>query len=286
MGIPLQSGGETYGVISFRSPKGTEYSDADLQLAEELGRRFDAWLERARLIEQLRRASEAKDEFMGMISHEMRTPLTIINGGARILSRTHVELTEEERAGLVADMERESVRLLSMVDNLLAMARVELTEELETEPVIVERVVRRAVDALEKRGFRALVRVDVAESVPLVEAHEASLDQVIRNLLTNAEKYSPEGTPVTVAIREAEGMIEVAVRDAGPGVPEDEVGRLFERFYRSSKTSLQVAGSGLGLPLCKRLVEGMHGTIRAGNRPEGGFEVVFTLPILAEEPLE
>jgi two-component system sensor histidine kinase KdpD len=104
---------------------------------------------------------------------------------------------------------------------------------------------------------------------------------VLTNLLTNADKYSPAEEPIEVQVRNEGELVSVSVSDHGPGVPPDEIDRIFESFYRSAQTSGTSPGHGLGLTVCRRLVEKMGGTIGAVNRPEGGLRVTFTMPVAA-----
>lgn len=230
------------------------------------------------------RASAAKDEFLGMMSHELRTPLTVINGGAQILERRLDELPPAARAEMITDIRRESERLLSIVDNLLVLARVDEEPAQELEPCRIGRLVRNVVNDFQRRNPERTISFSAEEKLPLVACRGGHFEQVMRNLLANALKYTPAGSPVDVRCERAEGgSVRVTVADRGPGVPPEELDIIFDRFYRSRRTEKLAGGSGLGLAICRRLLEMMGGTICAKNRDGGGLELSLELCAYADE---
>jgi len=282
MTVPLADAGVTCGAMTFLyGPGGRRYVDEDLGMALELGRRIGAWLERIRVIDELQRANQAKDEFLGLVSHELRTPLTVLTGGIRVLSRTAPSGIDDERRELLRQMDGEGERMLAMVENLLTLARIEVGDRPASEPLVLERVVAAAVRDERARNPRmAPVREAYAPDLPLVFADGASVRLIVRNLLENASKFADQRGPIDVSLtaaQDAPGVV-LHVCDRGPGVEPEELGRIFERFYRSPQTARQTRGSGLGLPLCKRLADAMGGSISAGLREGGGLEVAVMLP--------
>jgi len=266
---------------------GRRYGPRHLALMQEVGRRAGLALENVRLYNDLQRAIESKDEFLGVISHELRTPITTIYGGVRMLRSRGAHLGPEKSAQVLADMELEAERLFRMVEDLLALARLELGQRVEVEPVLVERVASRILSAYGERfpGRAFELRVE-GESRPAA-AQPVYLEQVIRNLLNNALRYSPPDSPIEMVVRyaeqEEEEVVEVHILDRGPGVPEEDLELIFERFYRSSANASRKAGRGIGLTVCKRLVEAQSGRIWARLREGGGLDVAFTLPIWQED---
>lgn len=288
---PLRARGRVFGVITFGVRKGNRsYSQPDLTLGEEIANRGALFIDNARLYTEaqqreaeLRRANETKDEFLSMMSHELRTPLTVINGGARILRARRDQLDEDTHASIIDDIEMESDRLFRMVENLLAMAHMEFMDDVTVEPVLIGRTLERVIEAFKHRRPDREVELTVDEAVSALAAEPTYLEQVARNLLSNADKYSQSGSAVEVRVSR-EGPREAAIRvlDRGIGIEPDEAERIFERFYRSQRTSKLVGGSGVGLALCKRLVEAMSGRMWARPRTGGGLEVGFTLPLYEE----
>jgi signal transduction histidine kinase len=231
-----------------------------------------------RLTAELRDANEVKDEFIGLVSHELKTPLTTIIMNAQYLHRT---AALEGEGGVVLDeMESEGLRLAAIIDNLLALARLERGEEITLEPVALARVVKRVVmrhqDQHPERQF--VLNLDprvVAQASPV------SVEQVVHNLISNAEKYSPEGQPVTVGVQAAGHDAIVQVADRGPGIPAPDVPHIFEPFYRSTSTAGRASGLGVGLAVCKRLIEAESGQI--WFEPEDGRSVFrFSLPLAGD----
>ncbi len=291
MNVPLAGRERTLGMITLvMAESGRKYAEADLHLAEELGRRAGLAVDNARLYsesqqiqDQLRLANEAKDEFLGLVSHELRTPITTVYGGARLLRSRGDKIDQESRDSVLSDIEHESERLYRIVEDLLVLARMELGQEVNTEPVLVQRVIDKAVAALLRRRPSRSFDVQVQPGLQPAAASPIYLDQVLRNLLSNADKYSPDDTPVEIRAGGGDSEIEICVRDHGPGIPPDEIELIFERFYRSDRTSKQAGGAGIGLTVCRRLIEAQGGRIWALNREEGGLEVCFSLPAYREE---
>jgi PAS domain S-box-containing protein len=232
-------------------------------------------------ITRRREAEDLRDAFIGVLSHELRTPITSIFGGSKVLLRDGPELDDGIRRGILQDLADESERLNRMVENLLVLARVERGVPLSgQEPILLQRVLPRIV-AEEARQWPSLdLRLVVPDDVPTVAGDESFVDQVLRNLVSNAGKYGPTTGVVTIEVRipDGAGEAQVAVLDEGEGIDEAEADRLFDLFFRSSIVANKTAGSGIGLFVSRHLVEGMGGRMWAKSRPEGGSEFGFSLP--------
>jgi PAS domain S-box-containing protein len=282
---PLVAREVTLGAITFVRQQGSvPYDKVDLDVAKQLTRRAALSLDNSRLYseservrEDLEAANQVKDEFLDMVSHEMRTPLTFLQAGTSLLARRRDSLDEEDMGGLVADLESQGIQLQTMVENLLALARTGGTEALDLEPVRLDRVVKDVLAPFRQRHPRRTIAVDIG-AVPLVAAHGPSMERLLRNIISNAVKYSPATEPIEIDATQLEdGRIALRVRDHGPGVPPEEMERIFERFYRSPRTSTRSPGSGIGLALCRRLARMMGGDVVAENRPDGGLDVSVVL---------
>ena len=227
-----------------------------------------------------RDARATRDAFLGVLSHELRTPVTTIYGSSEILSRKSAEsMPEELRREVYDDIRAEADRLYRLVENLLVLSRVErqgLT--IDTEPVLLQRLLPRVVESEAGRWPEASWRMDLPANLPPAAAEGTYIEQVLRNLLGNAAKYGG-GAPVTVSAEAAGTMLVVRVSDAGPGFPPDEVGQLFDLFYRSPSAVRRASGAGIGLFVSRELVNAMGGRIWARNRPEGGAEFAFEIPV-------
>lgn len=233
-------------------------------------------------MEELRRASDAKDEFLGLVSHELKTPITTILGNAEVLQRRADELDDESRTGAYADIHDEADRLHRIIDNLLVLARLEQGGQLEREPLLVRRLVERIVHEHQRRHpYRPInVRAEVGPT-PIV-AEPSYIEQVLRNLLSNAEKYSAPTMAIDVVIARTGDELELAVLDRGSGFPEDEADRLFTPFYRSPTAAMRADGVGIGLAVCKRLIEALGGRVWARRRDGGGADIGFALPAVID----
>lgn len=240
----------------------------------------EAAQQKEQLLEQLREANEAKDEFLGLLSHELRTSITVIFGGIRALRRLGDEMAEDEAAGILSNVDQEAEQLYRMIEDLLNLARIELGERVTTEPVLMQRLIAEfARSFIHSRPQRKLV-VEVPEDLEPVSAARTYVEQILRNLVSNAEKYSPPDTPIEIrAAQNGADEVVVSVLDRGPGVKADEAEKVFERFYRSARAPSNVRGVGMGLTVCRRLIEAQSGHIWLAVRQGGGLEANFTLPV-------
>jgi PAS domain S-box-containing protein len=235
-------------------------------------------------VTEVRRGRTMRDAFIGVLSHELRTPVTTIYGNSKLLARPATRLEDETRREILADIEGEAERLYRLVEDLLVLARFERApDRVGREPVLMQRVVPIVIRSERARfpGNRFESRIE--PGLPTVQADPTYVEQVVRNLISNAAKYG--GAEKTVRVEVASGTDEVAVSvfDEGPGFPEHEAARLFELFYRSPKTAGMAGGAGIGLFVCRRLIEAMGGRMWARQRPNGGAEFGFALKVFNEE---
>ena len=229
-------------------------------------------------------SQQVRDAFLGILSHELRTPITTIYGGTRVLSRTG--LSEETRREVSEDISAEAERLHRLVEDLLVLARTERgTLSAGADPVLVQHLIPGIVESEGARWPDTKFELRISPNLPTVSADPTYVEQIIRNLVGNAAKYSPSGATVTVQAEQVDGFVDLRILDEGPGIASDEVDRLFELFYRSPTTAAQSAGAGIGLFACRALVEAMGGRIWASPRPTGGAEFGFSLPVLVEDDL-
>jgi len=231
-------------------------------------------------ITELRRADQIRRDFVANISHELRTPLTAIRGYVEALS--DADVTAEDRGRFLEVIARHTMRMERMVADLLRLARLDAGQE-TVDPVpcdtraLVQAVVADLAPALEARAQRITIHVD--PKAETVKGDPAKLHDVLRNLIANASTYSPEQTAIDVAASVAGGRVAISVSDQGPGVPDEDLSRVFERFYRVDKSRARdPGGTGLGLAIVRHLVELHGGEVRAENRRGGGATFTVTLP--------
>jgi two-component system sensor histidine kinase KdpD len=233
------------------------------------------------LLMQLQKANAVKDEFLGLVSHELRTPITKIIGNAAILQKRLATFDDEDLTEGLNEIYRSGMRLKTLVENLLTLAR-EPNGQHDTEPMRVRQIVKKLIDEYQAEHPGRKIVLTMDDSNELVLGKPLYIEQVLLNLLTNADKYSSEDQPIDVSIEGAEAEIHVRVADRGQGVTKDELEAIFKPFYRSESTSSR-PGLGIGLAVCYRLVEAMSGRIWAQTRPDGGTEFMVALPIAALE---
>ena len=237
--------------------------------------------QRDELLLEERRAGEFREAFIDVISHELRTPITTILGLTQILARPGRQDDLASRTGLLEDVRAESERLHRLVEDLLVLSRAERGRlVIETEPLQPRRLLELVVahEAPDLPSIRVESRIE--PDLPVVSGDPTYVDQIVRNLLGNAAKYTPPGTLVVVDARRNGPEVEVRVTDSGPGIPVRSLERVFELFYRDPDSARAVAGSGIGLFVCRSLVEAMGGRMWAVRPPEGGSEFGFSLRVL------
>lgn len=228
------------------------------------------------------RVEQMKDDFVLTVSHELRTPVTVVKGFAEMLTaqRQGLNTRQFEAAEVIAES---AGQLQKMINDLLDLARSDagkLRIEPEPTPVrpLAQRIGRQMRPNFENKDQRFTVSVE--KDVPDIDADPGRIGQVLANLLTNANKYAPEGAQVKLAATAVGGEVEFAVSDNGPGLEEEQLDHVFDRFWRADSTETQsVGGTGLGLAIAKSLVELHGGAISANSSPGDGATFRFVLPI-------
>ncbi len=233
-------------------------------------------------VTQAREAEAAREAFLGVLSHELRTPVTTIFGYAKVLRKSG---RRPDREAMLADIEVEADRLYRIVEDLLALSRVEGGITIEGEPLLIQHIVRSVVASEAQRWDQLRFETDLPSGLPAVFGEQTYVEQVLRNMVANAGKYSPAGTVVTVVGSSTPTEVLIKVLDRGPGIKPDEADRLFDLYYRSPGTARSAAGAGIGLYVGRGLVTAMGGRIWARRRSGGGSEFGFSLPRCDEDPI-
>jgi two-component system sensor histidine kinase KdpD len=237
-------------------------------------------------VTEQRQREAVRETFIGVLSHELKTPITTIFGGTRILSREDNHLDEATRREIFGDVADEAERLKRLVEDVVAMSRFgESDADVGREPVLLQRVVPGVVASEEERWSEVRFVTTVQPGLPTVMADPTYLEQIVRNFLTNAAKYGGAGALIRVSVELDEESDEVVVRvvDDGPGIAATEAERLFDLFYRSPTTASSTSGAGIGLFVCARLVRAMGGRIWAKPLDAGGAEFGFALHVMHED---
>ena len=279
---------ESEDVVAGFNAGGSDYLPKPFRAKEALVR-IRTHLERRFYAAQLRGANEAKNKFLGMCAHDLRNPLASIRGLAEFLREPSIGPLNAEQTDIVESIHGASQSMLGLVNELLDIATIEAGElRLALAPAslreLADKAIRLASIEAARKGTR--IELDPSSSRAVVPADAARIRQVIDNLLSNAVKYSPPGSHVSVRVEQVDSPAPAAVlsvRDQGPGIPDAERGRLFQDFGRLSvKPTGGEKSTGLGLAICRKIVEAHRGHIEAVNQPAGGCVFSFHLPISSE----
>jgi signal transduction histidine kinase len=286
MAAPMRIGEDVIGVLDVESRTPGAFDEHSVgvltRLADQIGLVAQANLLLAQQVETVRRLQELdqmKSDFVAITSHELRTPITAIRGFVETLTRNRGRLSEDQVDSFMQIIDRQSGRLARLVDDLLVVSRIEAgTVRLSLEPVELPAFLQEVAEALGPEG-RTRIVLDLDPKVGTVVMDPQRVEQVLRNLIDNALKFSPADGPVVVRAATSGDRIEITVSDRGDGIPSDELPRIFDRFHQTgSALTREKEGAGLGLYITKRLVEAMGGSIRATSAPGEGSAFSVRLP--------
>ncbi len=222
-----------------------------------------------------------KEDFMLQVAHELRTPISALSATLDLLVEDALSMSREELGSMMSTLRRSALRLEVLVENLLDAGSIEAgTFQVRSMPASVKASLQDAlvfVQPLVDSKRQQLV-TELHADADRVLADPRRTAQVLANLIANASRYSPEASKIVVSAATREGFVRVTVRDEGPGIPEDEQPRLFQRFFRSREVRDQAGGVGLGLSICRAIVHAQGGEIGIESAPGRGTSVHFTLP--------
>lgn len=284
--LPLQTEQEVQGVLAVQLNKADKLLQPEqLRLLEAFAGLATVAINRIRLAEKAREAQtlveseKLRTALFNSLSHDLRTPLAFIIGAVTGLMEEENVYTAAARQDLLQTILQGAARMNRFVHNLLDMARLESGMlKLNREWCDIQDIVGVALSRLGESLSDRPLRISIQQDLPLVQADCVLIEQVLINLLDNALKYSESGSDIEISARREGPQVEVAVADQGTEIPEEDLGRIFDKFYRL-KSPLQVSGTGLGLAICKGIVEAHGGIIWAENRAKGGVILTFSLPL-------
>jgi two-component system sensor histidine kinase KdpD len=225
-----------------------------------------------------------RNTLLSGVSHELRTPLASITGAATTLVEAEHQLSREARADLLETLIGEAERMERLITNLLDMTRLEaggLSLKREWQPL--QEVIGSTLHNLDRRISNREIKLNIPADLPLLHIDALAIEQVVTNLIDNALEYTPRESPIEINARADEREILVEICDRGPGLPAGAEGRVFDKFFRAAQSSGH-RGIGLGLAICRGVIEAHGGGISAANRPGGGSVFTFTLPLSQPPP--
>lgn len=283
--MPLKTLRGTVGVLGIKSGSAqAPWKQEQYRLLESFADQAALAIERAEFAEQARQAEvlqkteKLQSALLNSISHDLRTPLVSITGTLSSLQEDSAQLDGAART-MVDTAYGEAQRLNQLVGDLLDMSRIEAGAlRVHQEPCDVQDLIGSALDRLKDRLKDRNVIVDIPRDLPMVPLDFVLMVQVLVNLLDNAHKYSPPGTPIEIIVIPRPATIEIRVADRGIGVPAADLVHVFDKFFRVQRAE-GATGTGLGLAICKGIVEVLHGSIRAERREQSGTVIVVELPL-------
>lgn len=287
--LPLTAAGRTIGVLGVAPDDPAQLiNQAERQLLDAMTGPVALALQRVHLLDEANHAKErAREEelrgsLLSSLSHDLRTPLASITGAATTILQNEDVLDADVRRDLTQTIYEEAERLGRLVTNLLDMTRLQTgTVTLRTDWVSLDETIASALTRLEKRLKGREIKLELAPDLPLLALDEVLFEQMLLNLLENACKYTPAGSPIRIAARVQGNRVVVEVADRGQGLPAGKEEKIFDKFYRIDK---RVHGFGLGLAICRAIAVAHGGTITAENRAGGGAVFRITLPVGAGPP--
>jgi two-component system sensor histidine kinase KdpD len=254
-----------------------------------LGQIFQA-ISRVRLTEQARKsqleieAERLRNSLLSSISHDLRTPLAAIFGSASTLVEQNTSLTETEKHQLSTAIYDEARRMSSLINNILDMARLDAgTIQLNKEWYPLEEIIGVVLNRLQKQLADRQVSVKLPPDVPMIFVDTVMIEQVLINLLENALRYTPEKTAIQIIAQAQPTAMKISVADQGMGIPKGSEDKLFEKFYRVKNEAAQ-SGVGLGLAICRAIIDAHGGSISAKNQATGGAIFSFVIPLNQAPP--
>ncbi len=285
LATPLLQGARTIGMLSLVRREADAFTPEEVELAGLLGRlvasavqNIRAYEAERRTVEELRRLSALRADFVSLVSHELRTPMAAVIGSARTLQQRWRELTAAQRESFLDLIAGETGRLATLIGDVLDTSRIEAgTFSFRFGDVDLGELVRDSVATAELASDEVVLRAEVRDPLPAVRGDHERLRQVLMNLIDNAIKYSPAGDGVEVRAYAEDGRVRIDVIDRGPGIAREDQRLIFEKFGRVTTGNAR-PGTGLGLFIARSIAEAHGGTLEVSSAPDQGATFTLDLP--------
>ena len=287
LATPLLQGARSIGMLSLVRREVDAFSEEEIELAGLLGRLVASAVQNIRAygaerktVEELRRLSALRADFVSLVSHELRTPMAAVIGAARTLQQRWRELSPEHRESFLDLIAGETNRLADLIGDVLDTSRIEAgTFSFRFADVDLGRLVDDAVATAQVGQDEVRLRADVRAPLPEIRGDGERLRQVLTNLIDNAIKYSPAGAEVEVRAYQEDGLVRIDVRDSGPGIAKDDQKLIFEKFGRVTGSGATRPGTGLGLFIARSIAEAHGGALDVDSAPDQGSTFTLELPV-------
>jgi signal transduction histidine kinase len=284
LGIPMLANYRYLGAIIFIRFGGPEFSTDNIKLAEYIANQMALLVERQNLeqeyshLEAQHKQSKLQEDFISTITHELRSPLGFIKGYTTTLMRSDTNWDQDTQQEFLEIIDQETDHLQELIENLLDSARLQSGQlDMTFQPVRLDALMNDVIMRAQLHHPSLRINLQVSKNVPPIEGNPNRLSQVFENLLSNAVKYAG-GSDVMIKIAEEDSRVHIYVQDRGPGVSEEYLPFIFDRFYRNPESKSSARGSGLGLYICKQIIDAHNGEITATSRLGTGTSFHIVLP--------
>lgn len=284
LGIPLRSSGKVLGAMIFIRFGSPIFTEDDIQFGEYLTQQVTLMIERHQLRESLEKLQsvyqlfQLQEDFISTLSHEIRNPLGFIKGYTTTLLRPNTKWDEATQQEFLNIIDKETDRLQDLIENLLDSARLQSgAMKMDFQPVRIDAVIHNVISRAVMHHPDLIINTDFPEAITPIYADARRLAQVFENLINNAIKYAP-GSPINFSVVNTPDGVAINIQDKGPGIPVQYQEQLFQRFYRVPERSIHVHGSGLGLFICKQIIDAHEGQIGVLSAENEGTTFRIILP--------
>jgi signal transduction histidine kinase len=282
--VPIVSQNKTIGTLNLISRHPQAYSERNLEILIPIAEQVAIAVETIRLFEQTKKLDQLKSDFVSKVSHELRTPLTSIKGFTEILL-SYQDVDHKTQQEFISIIHEESERLTRLINDILDLSKIESGKtEWHIQPISPFEIVVRAAKSIRAMALEKNLPllIEVPETLPRIRGDADQLIQVLDNLLSNAIKFSNHGN-ITIKGTQEDAMIRFSVIDTGPGIPESDLEKIFDKFHQLGDTrSGKPRGTGLGLAICREIIQYLGGKIWCESQPGKGSRFHFTLPVWSE----
>jgi len=285
LGIPLQSRNSKFGVVVFIRFGGPDFSQDQINFAEFMVHQISSMIlrqEHEKMIEKLEdhiKTLQIQEDFISTLSHELKNPIGFIKGYTTTLLRKDTSWDRETQFEFLNIIDQETDRLKDLIDNLLDSSKLQSGKaNLNFQVLRLDALLNDVISHSRMVHPDLEIYLDIRQELPNLQGDPRRLKQVFDNLISNAYKYAP-GTVIKIRVYKEQSGISIDFRDFGPGIPSDELEKVFDRFYRIEKSVNEIHGSGLGLFICKKIIEGHQGQISATSILGKGTTIHIFLPI-------